>query len=194
MIHASPLRWADEWGRSRPVLRRLDSLEAAVRPPISDFLAIELASMRADLGDTVGARREAEVAERTIATFGLDTARAELEVARGLLAERGGDCAAAAGHYRTATRLSAINQLPRLYLARCLLRTGRAREAEGVLREVIRVTPSDARARLELARAWIDLGREKEATAQLDTALAIWKDADPDYLPARRARALRASM
>lgn len=194
LVHAWPMRWAGEWGRSRPVLRRVDSLEATFRPPTSEVLSIQLASLRAELGDTAGARREAEVAEAAIATFGIDTARAELEVARGLLAERAGDCAAAVGHYRTATRLSAVYQLPRLYLGRCLRRTGQAREAQEVLRSVIRVSPSNAHARVELARACVDLGRRGEATAQLDTALAIWKDADPDYAPAREARALRASL
>lgn len=47
-----------------------------------------------------------------------------------------------------------------------------------------------AKVRLVAARLYAAEGSTAEAIAEVETALDIWSEADPDYRPAREARAL----
>jgi Tfp pilus assembly protein PilF len=56
------------------------------------------------------------------------------------------------------------------------------------------VTPAYPKARFQLALVYQEMGRTDDAIEQLQAALEIWKDADPEYIPAQVARAKLAEL
>ena len=116
----------------------------------------------------------------------------------GMIQERAGDYAAAAGSYGAALELE--TELDRygvrryqanfhLGAGRTLRKTGRLDESEAALREVLFRIPAEPNAHLELALVLEAKGDAAGAVEHLERALAAWENADEDYGPAQQARA-----
>ena len=63
-------------------------------------------------------------------------------------------------------------------------------DAEEGITELLEPNPGNAKYRLEAARLYSEQGRTADAIAQLEAALDIWSEADPEFRPAQQARAL----
>jgi Flp pilus assembly protein TadD len=105
-----------------------------------------------------------------------------------------GDCQKAMTAYREVVESNPNNRDVRVWIARCQLALGDAAVAEATLTEVLRVVPALPKARSLLAVVYAEMGRTDAAIEQLQAALAIWKDADPEYIPAREARTRLAEL
>jgi tetratricopeptide (TPR) repeat protein len=105
----------------------------------------------------------------------------------GLISEQEGDCLSAAESYQ-----QAVSQSPAVLdyaaaLGRCQRKLGGLEAAETTLQGVLKVVPADAKNLYQLALVYEDMGRTADAIEQLEAAVDIWKNADPDYMPAQRA-------
>ena len=74
--------------------------------------------------------------------------------------------------------------------ASCLRKLERWDAAETGITELLEPNPGNAQYRLEAARLYAAQGRRPDAIAELEAALAIWSEADPEFRPAQEARAL----
>ncbi|MFH1574645.1 MAG: tetratricopeptide repeat protein, partial [Acidobacteriota bacterium] len=74
-------------------------------------------------------------------------------------------------------------------MAKSYLGMGALGDAERVLVEFLNTEPFEPRVHYELALVYHEMGRSDKALDHLNTALHVWKDADPDFLPAVKARA-----
>ena len=110
------------------------------------------------------------------------------------LKEIEGDCQEAIASYGKVVEVNPNTQSTRVHIARCQLALGDPEEAETTLIEVLRRTPAYPSARYQLALVYEETGRTDEAIEQVDAALEVWKNADPDYKLAQRARELRARL
>ena len=79
-------------------------------------------------------------------------------------------------------------------IARLYLEAGAPEKARGQLEAVLRVYPSNAYAKYMLARTLLATGDVDNARLFLEDALAVWSEADNDFLYLRQARETMASL
>ena len=119
--------------------------------------------------------------------------RAALTADLGWILERGGDYSGAAESFSAAIALAPEARF-HVGAGRALRKAGLTEDAERELREALRLVPADPRAHLEMALLREDQGDIDAAVESLNRALAVWENADDDYLPAREARARLAAL
>ena len=79
-------------------------------------------------------------------------------------------------------------------IGRCQRKLGDAEAAEQSLRRRLESNPYDPSAHYELALVFADRGDDAQAIQHLETALAVWQNADPGYQPALKAREQLAAL
>ena len=111
----------------------------------------------------------------------------------GLIRDYAGDYAGAAESFRAASALSPDGRYYR-GAGRALRRAGSLDEAEAELREALRLIPADPLTHVEMALLMETQGDTRTAVEHLESALAVWENADEDYEPAQQARAKLAEL
>jgi arylsulfatase A-like enzyme/Tfp pilus assembly protein PilF len=129
--------------------------------------------------------RFAEAAEVYEAMAGRDPRAGEPHTGLGRMAERAGDLAAAAGHYRRAGAAEHPDPDAAWHLAALELEAGRLAEADAILDALAPEELADPTAAIRLARAERAAGRPERALARLDAAL----EETPGWVELRLARA-----
>ena len=181
---------ADEVGRQDWAFRQLDSLRSSNTRPWDDIHGILYARALANAGDVQRARSELRRANEGIASRGLYGGYPEAVWTEGLILENEGDCRSAVESYRRAAALSPASWLNvGAELGRCQRKLGELDAAEATLQDILKITPGDAKTRVQLGLVYEEMGRQSDAIEQLEAAVNLWKDADPDYIPAREAEA-----
>jgi tetratricopeptide (TPR) repeat protein len=135
-----------------------------------------------------------EDTEALIARFGLEALRPLVLRGRARIAELEGRCSEALPLYEAARQL-----VPTAYgfdvdIARCEAVLGQRAEAARRLRTLLEQRPALPRVRYELAVVLAAQGDTTAARSELARALAIWRDADPGFIPAQEARAFREEL
>jgi len=145
--------------------------------------------------DSVPMLEEAiEATDTLIARFGLEAVRPLVLRARGRVLELDGRCPEALPLYEQVLTLA-----PTLYgfevdIGRCLGSMGHLDDAERRLRAMVDKWPALPQAMYELAVVLAERGDTAAARAELDRALAIWQNADPEFRPAQEAWRLLAQL
>jgi tetratricopeptide (TPR) repeat protein len=131
-----------------------------------------------------------EATEVLIEQFGLEAVRPGVLQARGRIHELHGRCADALPLYRQALEQAPTLRGFRYDIARCLATVGQVDEAVQMLQDFVATWPASPVAFFELAGILHRAGRDAEARAELARALTFWTEADPQYQPYWKARAL----
>jgi tetratricopeptide (TPR) repeat protein len=105
-----------------------------------------------------------------------------------------GNCARALASYERASELAPLNATYRLSHLECLVETKRWPQAEREVDWLHARHPGSAKARVAIARYYAARCRTDEAISHLESALDIWSEADPEYIPAQEARELLAEL
>lgn len=189
LYQAPALGLAAETGRAGYVQREIERFEGELPAPLDGVLTI-LAMETAVLTGDPEAPALVDRAEEAIRALGAEILVTTILDARGRLAERRGDCAAAEGAYNNLLKENPTSSLGALGLARCRLSRGRTDDVEATLAPLLRRDPSNPWAHLLLAKAAVAEGDDDAARAALEPVLATWAGADPAYEPAREAREL----
>jgi tetratricopeptide (TPR) repeat protein len=171
---------------------------------MDQFLAFSQAMVEASEKDFVAAEASVARGIDVIEMFKLKIMQFQVSITRGSIAREREDYVAMAGHYLDSLDLIehsvVANELqiavPRIYagLAVAQVYTNQLDEAGRSLAAGFRLDPSEpmlwlVKARLQKAQEMPQL-----ALASVNYALAIWKDADADYILANRAKALAAEL
>jgi tetratricopeptide (TPR) repeat protein len=188
LMTSPAIRNSVDGGRQGFAFRELERLEAKVTPPFDGFLAAPYLHIYMDLGDTLQAQSQIERLQQAIAATGFDAYALNVEFALGQIAEMEGDCERAINHYEATLRFSGGSNRTKVARARCRLALGDAETAEQELRDIVRRIPMNTRARYELAQLLAATGRTDEAIEELEFLDDVWAGADPEFLPAQRAR------
>jgi tetratricopeptide (TPR) repeat protein len=176
-----------------------------LQPPLDKFLAFSKGLLLLEKNDIEGARQALGEAEELIAQFRLEVLKSQVDFLNGLMFRKQGDHQAAAASFRAAQEkiegsviagTSSYSLLPILIaeLAKSQVMSGDLDGAKGSLARGFRLDPSQpllwvSKAQLQLASDLPQL-----AQASVGYALAIWKDADPEYMEYQRALALAAEI
>jgi len=173
----------------------------AVQPPINQFLAFMEAVLRARTGELELAESAVREGAGAIERFKADYLAFQIPLASAEIAVAREDFSAAAHLYRDALDLmqrSAValpqdGMLPQIYgiCAQMHVRAGELDDARNVLEYAFE--RDSAEPYLWVAQAMLQdvQGARQMALASVNYALAIWADADPDYVDHRKAVALR---
>ena len=183
---------AADGGREAFALTQVDSLKGSVDPPWNHSIERHAVQIHLDAGDLEAARtslagmREWEQARgptpaRTSHAAWVEGRIAELE---------DGDCKRGLASYEEALEILPLSEQYLLWRASCLRKLERWDAAETGITELLEPNPGNAQYRLEAARLYAAQGRTADAVAELEAALEIWSEADPEFRPAQEARAL----
>ena len=188
------LQSAHEVGREAFAFGQLDSLGAGLPSPYDDLYGMLYVIPMAESGDVERARLELERGNEGVAALGYEALKSYAVYGSGLINEKEGDCHSAVESYRQAVSLSPAELWFAAAVGRCQRKLGELEAAEMTIQDVLNVVPADAEVRYELALVYEDMGRATDAIEQLQAASDIWKNADPDYQPARRAQTKLAEL
>jgi len=183
---------AAEGGRETFALAQVDSLKGSVDPPWNRSIERWAVQIHLDTGDLEAARTSLEGMREWERSRGPTPARTSHAAwVEGRIAElEDGDCERALASYEEALEILPLNELYLLWRASCLRKLERWEAAEAEVTRLLEPNPGNAKFRLEAARLYAAQDRTAEAIAELEVALEIWSEADPDFRPAQEARAL----
>lgn len=180
----------------------LDIALGMVAPPLDQFLAFTEANILVQQGDYDGAEAAVQRGNQVLEQFKLEDMKYLVDMIQGYILRVRGDYPGSSVKLRSALdriRHSVIGgtelyrELPRLNaeLAKSLVLGGELDEAEKALTEGFKLDPSEPLLWVNKARHQLASGLPQMALASVSYALAIWKDADPDYQELIEAQALQ---
>lgn len=187
-----------ELDQARAAVAKAESL---IQPPLDRFMSFVSATILAREGRFEEAEEQLAQAAALVEEFRLEDLRSQVDLVEGLIRFHEGDYPAAAAAYRsardrTARSVIAGNDaslvLPELdaYTADALIRVGDLEAAANAIDRGFELDPSYPRLWLMRARHQQAMGARALALASVNYALAIWKDADPEFRLYREAREL----
>ena len=175
--------------------------QSMVAPPLDKFLAFTEAEILFEQGDYDGAEAAVQRGAEIIEQFKLEDLKFLSDLINGFILRKRGDYPGSSAAFRGA--LERINrsvlggselyrELPAFNaeLAHSLILGGELDQAEKALDEGFRLDPSHPMLWLNKARLQYASDLPQLALASVNYALAIWKDADPEYRDLRTAQSL----
>jgi tetratricopeptide (TPR) repeat protein len=169
----------------------LASISTQLAPPNDVLLPLGQLDLYLALEDADSVEAAIEGLNRFIEAWGLEFARPMAIRAHGRVLEFRGDCAEAIVSYKRTLQLWPRGIDVLLDIGRCYRKLRQFSEAEANLTHLLALRPYLPMAHYELARVHAESGNRDKALEHLQTALDVWRNADPVYEPAREARALR---
>jgi len=172
-----------------------------VAPPLNEFFAFNEADILMMRGDYEGAEAATKRGAAIIEEFKLEDMNFVVDMVNGFIKRKRGDYAGSSAALQSALeriKHSVIGgsdlyrQLPGLNAewANSLVLAGELDQAEKALGEGFRLDPSEPLLWLNKARYQFASDQPELAQASVNYALAIWKDADPEYEQLIKARSL----
>lgn len=194
-----------ELGDTAQARAALDEARETVQPPLDKFLAFSMTAILVEEGDLEAAEAELARAETVIEQFRLEDVRAEVDILRAQIQAKRQDYAGAVDFFRSARdRIErsviagndVFNAVPNLYafMARAMIHAGELEQAEAALEKGFELDPTNPQLWLARARHQQAMGATALALASVNFALAVWKDADPDYRYYAQATELAAEL
>jgi len=182
----------------------LSTATGVLTPPVDKFMAFSAALIQAKDNDIDAAQDSLQQARDVIEQFQLNYLEVTVHVVEAVISGAKHDYAAMADHGMKA--IEKINQsviasgsqieLPQIYaqVARGQILFGDLSNAEKSIEAGFRLDPSEPLLWVEKARLQQSRNMPQMAMASVNYALAIWKDADEDYVMLKRAQALVAEI
>ena len=178
----------------------LDSARTILQPPLDKFLSFAEALIHIKENDLEAARASLAKGEEIIEQFQLKVMDFQVHIVRARISEAQQDFAAAIDHYLSA--LDSIEHsvvagqlstaVPSIYaeLAKAQVKTADLGGAQRSVDAGLRLDPTEPQ--LWVVKAELQKAQEMPqlALASVSYALAIWKDADEDYVVAKKARSM----
>jgi tetratricopeptide (TPR) repeat protein len=182
-----------EAGMAQAAFDTIAAIAGRLTPPLDLISSIGSLSLAGELEDSLLIREAVDGVERLIAALGVEALRPAVTAAEAKVLELKGQCDQAIIGYRRAIELAPTRVDRYIDIGRCQRELGQLDEALESLDRILKIQPYDAGAHLETALVYLERGDRDRARQHLQTALEVWRDADPDFEPARAARdSLRA--
>jgi tetratricopeptide (TPR) repeat protein len=200
-IYQPMIRAYNSLGKPDRAREILDTAQGMVAPPLDKFLAFSEADILLHREDYVGAEAAIQRGAEVIEEFKLEDMKFLIDLIDGYIKRKRGDYPGSSAAFQAT--LERINhsvlggsdlyrELPVLNaeLAASLILGGDLKQAEKALAEGFRLDPSLPLLWVSKARFQFASGLPQLAQASVNYALAIWKDADPEYHQLKEALSL----
>ena len=165
-----------------------ESIGSQLTPPWDALLAIGELGMALELDDADAADAALPGVESFIETFGVESLRSLVVYARGRISELREQYEDAIASYQEQLERDPSDISTHTEIGRCYRELGELDAAEEHLLRSLMVSPFSPTIHYQLALVFADRGERDQALQHLETALEVWKDADPAFKPAREAR------
>ena len=175
-------------GDTARALAVFDSIARGLQPPFDRFASLGQLQLALALEDPDRIDSAVVVAEQLIEQFSFHILQASVVSARGRAQFLRGDYEGAIESWEELRRLQPSSWPALRHLGEAHRGLGNRERAEALILEAQRIAPAAPRTHYELALVYADMDRTADAVASLRRALAVWDEADPGYIWARRAR------
>jgi len=178
-----------EAGRPDAARQRLDSLKQQLAsPPWNMLIPIGEFGMYLRLEEPDSAEKAVEGIEAMIETLDAKVLLPLAVKGRAGVHELRGEYREAIARYEEAFALDPTSYSLNTDIGRCFRKLGELDTAADRLEQRLQQRPRDPEAHHELALVFSDRGEDDRAREHLESALAVWDNADPVFKPAREAR------
>lgn len=171
----------------------LEGIRQELAAPYDRFAAMGDILLYSKTDDSEALQTAVNNLETVINDFKYEVLRPIYFEGQGAVYELNGDFENALQQYQSNLKLNPQSAGIYRQIGRCLGEMGKLKDAEKALKKSLAVQPNSPKALYQMAVIQDKLGNSKKAEEHLDNALKIWKDADPSFKPAAKARALKES-
>ena len=165
-----------------------ESIGSQLTPPWDALLPLGELGMALQLDDADAADAALPGLESFIENFGAESLRSLVINARGRISELREQYEDAIASYQEQLERDPSDISTHTQIGRCYRKLGELDAAEEHLLQSLKVAPFSPTIHYQLALVFADRGERDQAVRHLETALEVWKDADPVFKPAREAR------
>jgi len=188
VFHISKYVEAGDTQKARSVLSEGGKL---LKPPLDKVIAFGYLLFYLDLKEMDSALKCIDDAISVIEGFGEQKLMGNIYYAKGKIAEYKGNYQLALENYQSYQSFAPNSPFSPQRISACLRELGNFKEAEQALAPAIKQNPFNPKTNYEAAMLYLKTGDRTRAKEYLDKALEIWKDADPIYEPAQKARDMK---
>ncbi|MDH3215011.1 MAG: serine/threonine-protein kinase [Candidatus Krumholzibacteria bacterium] len=176
-------------GRTDEAFSEMESIRAQLSPPIDGLVPLGYLCIYAELEDAAEAEKALRGLESFIDTHDYEVMRGWIFWGQARIDELRGDYEAAIDNYQENFELNPGTLTAHSDIGRCYRRLGKCQKTVEAIEMLLKVYPNNPKANYEMALAYHEMGDQEKAMKCLHKALAVWKNADPVYEPAKKARA-----
>jgi len=175
-------------GKKELAFQTIEAMKTQLAPPMDQFLSAAYLMIYKELEDKENMKTAIDGVEILIKTFGVEMLRSNIVNAKGKLFEIDGKFEQAILMYNKELELKPTKVKINRYIGICCRKLKKYKEALEYFQKIVTILPFDPETHYELALLYDDLGKRDKALEHLNISLEVWKDADPEYIPAQKAR------
>ncbi len=179
-------------GREKEAVDIIGTIEKALSPPLDQLVHYGQLCIYSELEDQDKAADALANLKTAIDTYKWERIRDEAWTYEGNIEEFRGNYEAAIRCYEEALKLNPTDYVVHRKIGRCYRKLEQNDEAISSLNKMIKIYPNDPATHYELALVYKKMGNQTRAMEHLKKALDWWENADPEFNPAKKARATLA--
>ncbi|MCH7755323.1 tetratricopeptide repeat protein [candidate division KSB1 bacterium] len=175
-------------GQEDVAFQTVEKLESELQPPYNMFASFGYMSIYLELEDADKTEEALKGVESAIETLKWEIYRPVVFFAQGRIHEFRGEYKEAISDFQKQLELSPTNVSAYRFIGRCYRKLKDYDEAAEYLQRSLKIHPFGPSTNYELALLYSDMGETEKALEHLQATLDVWKNADPEYKPAKLAR------
>ncbi len=176
-------------GKQDLALEILKEIERKVSPPFDKLVPLGYLMFYLATEDMNNAEKTIEEVEKLIKAWGIEYFRWFIFLTQGKINELRGEYSQAILNYQKMLELSPTDISTYEHIGQCYRKLKEFEKAENALQEALKIQPFNPKFNYEMALVYWDMGKKEKALEHLNRSLYVWEEADPEYKPARNARA-----
>lgn len=175
-------------GKEKEAFQALAALESELKPPFNKWLSIGYLLVYIALEKPGEAEKSLAGVRDIIASFGAESLRFLIYKGQGKIHGLRGEYAEAIKSYEAAFKERPASEDFLLDIGRCYRHLKQYGKAEEFIMKYLKIKPFHPGAHYYLALVYLDRGDKEKAIKHLKIAVEVWKEADPDYKLAQKAK------
>ncbi|MCK4311252.1 MAG: tetratricopeptide repeat protein, partial [Candidatus Cloacimonetes bacterium] len=175
-------------GKKDEAFQTIQALETQLTSPFDKFVSFGYLGIYLELEDADNAEKAIEGVKELIKTLGFEMLRLVVFDGQARIHEIRGDYEQAILMYQKVFELQPTDASINMQIGRCYRKMGKFKKAEKYLQKTLKILQFNPETHYEIALLYEDMGKKEKALEHLKITLNIWKDADPEYIPAQKAR------
>ena len=175
-------------GQKKTALEQLDTYRKTLAKPWLRLLSLGYLQVALETKDSLLIGKYIKEAEEALRIFGENNRLYVIHNARGKLFELNKDYLSAIMEYQKEVRYLPVDVTVLCRIGRCYRKMGDYSKAKRFLEKTLDILPMHAPAHLELTRIFVQTGDYEKARQHMEIVNSVWKNADPEFAPAREAQ------
>jgi len=171
-----------------------ETLKTQLPPPLNILTSLGVIDVYKELEDTENLEIVIEEVEIAINTLGMGVFRPIIFDAKGKIYEINSKFEQAIIMYKKEFEINPTDFYIYRKIGCCYRKITKFKEAEEYIKKALKHSPFNPKTNYELALLYYDWGKKEKALEHLKITLEVWKDADPEYIPAQEARELMVQL